>query len=137
MVKLDRSISMNPDLLDPKEVIIGKLKSKIEAFKKYDEERKAYYKDALIRLGELESLMDEIDPERKLRDKIKNQRKTITGLQALLCTKEVEFPSDFDLAKAKAKIIKLQNDLNKTKEDLSKHKKTISELVSKLYQNNK
>lgn len=127
--------SMNPDLLDPKEVMIGKLKSKIEAFKKYDAERKVYYKDALIRLGELESLIDEADLDRKLRDKIKAQRKTITGLQAALYAKGVEFPSDFDLIKAKAEIVKLQNNLNKTKKELLKHKKTISELVSKLYQN--
>ena len=33
MVKLDKRISMNPDLLDPREVMIGRLKSKIEAFK--------------------------------------------------------------------------------------------------------
>lgn len=136
MVKLVKNISMNLDLLDPKEVLIGKLKNKIEAFKKYDEERKAYYKDALIRLGELESLIDEADPERKLRDKIKAQKKTITGLQAALYIKGIEFPSNFDLIKAKAKIAELQNDLNKTKEDLNKHKNTISELVSKLYKNN-
>ena len=94
MVKLDKRISMNPDLLDPREVMIGRLKSKIEAFKKYDEERKAYYRDALIRLGELESLIDESDPERKLRDKIKNQKKVIQSLQAMLVIKNVDFPAE-------------------------------------------
>ena len=44
--------SMNPDLLDVTSVYIGRLKSKIGSlektinkFKKYDEERKQYYKD--------------------------------------------------------------------------------------------
>ena len=95
MVKLDKKISMNPDLLDPREVMIGRLKSKIEAFKKYDEERKSYYREALIKLGELESLIDESDPERKLRDKIKNQKKVIQSLQAKLVIKNVDFPVPF------------------------------------------
>ena len=84
MVKLDKKISMNPDLLDPREVMIGRLKSKIEAFKKYDEERKAYYRDSLIKLGELESLIDESDPEFKLRSKIQSQKQTITNFACKL-----------------------------------------------------
>lgn len=132
MVKLDKSISMNSDLLDPKEVMIGRLKSKIEAFKKYDEERKAYYKDALIRLGELESLVDESDPERKLRDKIKNQKKAIQSLQAILATKNIDFPEDMDLTIAKGKITELKLKVNNLTSQLNKHKRTISDLVNKL-----
>ena len=57
---------MNPDLLDVTSVYIGRLKSKIGSlektinkFKKYDEERKQYYKDLAIRVGELESELSE------------------------------------------------------------------------------
>ena len=132
MVKLHKKISMNPDLLDPSEVMIGRLKSKIEAFKKYDEERKAYYRDSLIKLGELESLIDEADPERKLRDKIKNQKKVIQSLQATLVIKNVDFPEDMDLTIAKGKITELKLKINELTSQLNKHKRTISELVNKL-----
>lgn len=132
MVRLDKRISMNPDLLDPREVMIGRLKSKIEAFKKYDEERKAYYRDSLIKLGELESLIDESDPERKLRDKIKNQKKVIQSLQAMLTIKNIDFPEDIDLTIAKGKITELKLKINELTSQLNKHKRTISDLVNKL-----
>ena len=60
--------SMNPLLLDPVRVYVGKLKStiqslehKVDNFKKYDANRKVYYSKAMQRLGELESWIDETD----------------------------------------------------------------------------
>lgn len=104
MVKL-----MNPDLVTPTDLIIGKLKSKIQSlqdelqkFKEYDEERKAYYKDALQRLGELESLVDEQDPAGKLRRRVKAQKGQIDTLQKLwkIARTSPEIPKDFDKAAA-------------------------------------
>ena len=95
--------SMNPLLLDPVRVYVGKLKStiqslehKVDNFKKYDANRKVYYSKAMQRLGELESWIDETDPEFKLRSKIQSQKQTITNLSALIKASKLEVPEDFD-----------------------------------------
>ena len=123
---------LNQDLVDPKDFKIGQLKAEIEAFKKYDEKRKAYYKDALIRLGELESLID--DPEEKLRKKLKAQRKTIAQLQLAIQAQKIEIPEDLNLVKAAVEIDKLQKQLAKARREVNLHQKTISELIYKLNQ---
>mgnify|MGYP003412873590 CR=1 FL=1 len=74
---------LNRDLFhDPKDlklaeqaIKIQKLENKIEAFRKYDDERKAYYKNALVRLGELEALFDEMSEQSfaKYREKLKKE----------------------------------------------------------------
>ena len=83
--------SLNPLLLDPVRVYVGQLKSKIQSlehqidkFKEYDANRKAYYSEAMQRLGELESWVDESDPELKLRNKIQSQKHTIANLSAII-----------------------------------------------------
>lgn len=135
MVNKDlNKISMNPDLLDPKEVMIGRLKSKIESFKRYDKERKKYYQDSIVKLGQLEALFDEIDTEGKLREKIKAQKHTISALQSALTCKGVKFPKDFDLTIAKAKIVELQNQVSELKEHLKKYRCHVSTLINKLHQ---
>lgn len=123
---------LNKDLVDPKDFKIGQLKAEIEAFKKYDEKRKAYYKDALIRLGELESLID--DPEKKLRDKLKAQRKTIAQLQLVIEAQKIEISEDLNLVKALVEIDNLRKQLAKARKEITQHQKTISELVYKLNQ---
>ena len=54
---------MNPLLLDPVRVYVGKLKSKIQSlehkinnFKEYDAQRKVYYSKSMQRLGELDDI---------------------------------------------------------------------------------
>lgn len=123
---------LNKDLVDPKDFKIGQLKAEIEAFKKYDEKRKAYYKDALIRLGELESLID--DPEEKLRKKLKAQRKTIAQLQLVIQAQKIEIPEDLNLIKALVEIDNLRKQLTKARKEINLHQKTISELIYKLNQ---
>jgi Rad3-related DNA helicase len=125
---------LNKDLVDPKDFKIGQLKAEIEAFKKYDEKRKAYYKDALIRLGELESLIDEVDPEKKLRNKLKAQRKTIAQLQLVIESQKIEIPEDLNLVKALVEIDNLRKQLAKARKEVNLHQKTISELIYKLNQ---
>ena len=125
---------LNKDLVNPKDFKIGQLKAEIEAFKKYDEKRKAYYKDALIRLGELESLIDEVDPEKKLRDKLKAQRKTIAQLQLVIESQKIEIPEDLNLVKALVEIDNLRKQLAKARKEVNLHQKTISELIYKLNQ---
>ena len=131
--------SMNPLLLDPVRVYVGKLKStiqslehKIDNFKEYDAQRKVYYSKSMQRLGELESWIDESDPEFKLRSKIQSQKQTITNLNALIKASKLEVPEDFDLAKAKVKILELQKEVETLTKQNTNLKASISELVYKL-----
>lgn len=130
---------MNPLLLDPVRVYVGKLKStiqslehKVDNFKKYDANRKVYYSKAMQRLGELESWIDETDPEFKLRGKIQSQKQTITNLSALIKASKLEVPEDFDLAKAKVKILELQKEVEALTKQNANLKTSVSELVYKL-----
>lgn len=131
--------SMNPLLLDPVRVYVDKLKRtiqslehKVDNFKKYDANRKVYYSKAMQRLGELESWIDETDPEFKLRGKIQSQKQTITNLSALIKASKLEVPEDFDLAKAKVKILELQKEVEALTKQNANLKTSVSELVYKL-----
>lgn len=131
--------SMNPLLLDPVRVYVGKLKSKIQSlehkinnFKEYDAQRKVYYSKSMQRLGELESWIDETDPEFKLRSKIQSQKQTIANLSAVIRASKLEVPEDFDLAKAKVKILELQKEVETLTRQNTNLKTSVSELVYKL-----
>ena len=124
--------SMNPDLLDPKEIIIGKLKSKIEAFKKYDKERQAYYKNALIRLRELESYFEEVDAGGSLRCIINRQKTELSRLLALLKYSRIEDIPDVDLPKAIIEIDSLRSQLTKANAKIVRQQKSINDLIYKL-----
>ena len=130
---------MNPLLLDPVRVYVGKLKSKIQSlehkinnFKEYDAQRKVYYSKSMQRLGELESWIDETDPEFKLRSKIQSQKQTITNLSAVIRASKLEVPEDFDFAKAKLKILELQKEVETLTKQNTNLKTSVSELVYKL-----
>ena len=131
--------SMNPLLLDPVRVYVGRLKStiqslehKINNFKEYDAQRKVYYSKSMQRLGELESWIDESDPEFKLRGKIQSQRQIISNLNALIKASKLEVPEDFDLTKAKVKILELQKEVETLTKQNANLKASVSELVYKL-----
>ena len=131
--------SMNPLLLDPVRVYVGKLKSKIQSlehkinnFKEYDTQRKVYYSKSMQRLGELESWIDETDPEFKLRSKIQSQKQTIANLSAVIRASKLEVPEDFDLAKAKVKILELQKEIETLTKQNTNLKASVSELVYRL-----
>ena len=131
--------SMNPLLLDPVRVYVGKLKSKIQSlehkinnFKEYDAQRKVYYSKSMQRLGELESWIDETDPEFKLRSKIQSQKQTIANLSAVIRASKLEVPEDFDLVKAKVKILELQKEVETLTKQNINLKTSVSELVYKL-----
>jgi hypothetical protein len=81
---------LNEDLMDAKDIEIFKLKKTIEEFKEYDEERKAYYRNLVLRVKELESLVEELksqitkyEQETKigvLQKRLKNQRIALSRL---------------------------------------------------------
>lgn len=131
--------SMNPLLLDPVRVYVGRLKStiqslehKINNFKEYDNQRKIHYSKAMQRLGELESWIDESDPEFKLRNKIQSQKQIISNLNALIKASKLDIPEDFDLAKAEVKILELQKQVETLIKQNANLKASVSELVYKL-----
>lgn len=131
--------SMNPLLLEPVRVYVGRLKStiqslehKINNFKEYDAQRKVYYSKSMQRLGELESWIDESDPEFKLRNKIQSQKQIISNLNALIKASKLEVPEDFDLAKAQVKILELQKEVETLTKQNANLKTSVSELVYKL-----
>ena len=130
---------MNPLLLDPVRVYVGRLKStiqslehKINNFKEYDAQRKVYYSKSMQRLGELESWIDESDPEFKLRSKVQSQKQIISNLNAVIKASKLEVPEDFDLAKAKVKILELQKEVETLTKQNTNLKTSVSELVYKL-----
>lgn len=119
--------SMNPLLLDPVRVYVGRLKStiqslehKINNFKEYDAQRKVYYSKSMQRLGELESWIDE------------SQKQIISNLNAVIKASKLEVPEDFDLAKAKVKILELQKEVETLTKQNANLKTSVSELVYKL-----
>lgn len=131
--------SMNPLLLDPVRVYVGRLKStiqslehKINNFKEYNNQRKIHYSKAMQRLGELESWIDESDPEFKLRNKIQSQKQIISNLNALIKASKLDIPEDFDLAKAEVKILELQKQVETLTKQNANLKASVSELVYKL-----
>lgn len=131
--------SMNPLLLDPVRVYVGRLKStiqslehKINNFKEYDNQRKIHYSKAMQRLGELESWIDESDPEFKLRNKIQSQKQIISNLNALIKASKLDIPEDFDLAKAEVKTLELQKQVETLTKQNANLKASVSELVYKL-----
>ena len=79
---------MNKSLFkDARDYEIAKLKFTIERFKKYDEERKSFYRDKLQRLGELESYIIELESGMlvdELKSKIENQKKEIQSLNKII-----------------------------------------------------
>ena len=137
---------MNPDLLNPVQVYIGRLKSKIHSlensishFKKYDKNRTKYYKDLVTRVGELESELEEYykvaDPTRYFCDKVEAQRTHIRHLQSVLELRGEEFPQDMDLVRAKHEIKSLRDKVKVLTDTNRRLKDSVSELCYKL--NNK
>ena len=97
---------LNEDLfLDQKDREIARLKAIIEQFKRYDKERKEYYSSKLIRLGQLESYVQEINnsiEDKNEKDKtilrlnqiIHNQRTELRSLQEIMSRKNINIEQE-------------------------------------------
>lgn len=67
-----------PDLEKAKlKLTIQQLQKTIQAFKEYDKERKKYYSDRLIELGELKSYIEELEDKDSTIPKLKRQVKAM------------------------------------------------------------
>lgn len=111
---------------------INKLQNTIKAFKKYDKDRKEYYKDAMIRLGQLESELDEADPKGTYKKKIHNLRNLVNILQNKLKIKDIKELEDINLLDALAKVKMYQDRNEKLEGTVNRLRKENRELIYKL-----
>lgn len=114
---------LNEDLLSPKDKEIAKLKRTIDKFKKYDKERKEYYREALIELGELKEFVESDNITYAMSQKIKNYKKTITDMtRSINYCKALEAGVTIDeLDSEKVKIAALQKKISDLKKDNEKY----------------
>ena len=80
---------LNKELIDPRDLEIGRLKHIISEFKEYDKKRKEYYKSAIQRLGELEAYVQELEEDRTVREqkmaiRVTKQKEEIDRLRTLI-----------------------------------------------------
>lgn len=137
---------LNEDLfLDQKDKEIARLKATIEQFKKYDKERKEYYSSKLIRLGQLESYVQEINnsiEDKDEKDKtilrlnqiIHNQRTELRSLQKIMSQKNIDIEQEKENLET-IDLVKLKKELKTLKDENIKLKKEIGNLVYRLSKN--
>lgn len=135
---------LNEDLMDPKDLKIARLELTIKKFKEYDEERKRYYKKAMVELGELKSYVAELEdiPDsvpgiykgqiEHFKSKCERQREELRKLNLILESRFNTFrinslkddDGTLSLIKAMNEIKSLENEvtrLNKIIEELKKN----------------
>ena len=124
-------------LLSPKDKEIAKLKRTIDKFKKYDKERKEYYREALIELGELKEFVESDDITYAMSQKIKNYKKTITDMtKSINYCKALEAGIAIDeLDSEDVKIAVLQKKISDLKKDNEKYLLEIVKLRKALNHN--
>lgn len=137
---------LNEDLfLDQKDREIARLKAIIEQFKRYDKERKEYYSSKLIRLGQLESYVQEINNSIENKDEkdktilrlnqiIHNQRTELKSLQKIMSRKNIDIEQEKENLET-IDLVKLKKELKTLKDENIKLKKEIGNLVYRLSKN--
>lgn len=122
---------LNKDIIDPKDIEIARLKLTINNFKKYDTERKQYYSNALQRLGELESYVQELENNSVIPDlkaKIEKQRKELAYLNRVINANKYHlFNDNYELVCA----VTVNEALEKNK-SLSKEVKNLRQTIKDL-----
>ena len=134
---------LNEDLFEEKDKEILKLKALIERFKKYDSNRKQYYADVLVELGQLRTYVSELEDTDKKAKKIKAQKLVIKNLERTIT--ENKIAKIVDPEKIKGIVVtellehvkKLEQDNNSLREKIGQYRKEISRLCNKLYTNEK
>ena len=110
---------------------IKRLNQIIEDFKKYDNKRKEYYKNAMIRLGELESILSEFkdgdNHVQYLLNKVQEQRRQLGILNTKLAATIIKPPglTDEEL-KVYVNKEKLLNEIARTRKVIEGYKRAIS-----------
>ena len=134
---------LNEDLFEEKDKEILKLKALIERFKKYDSNRKQYYADVLVELGQLRTYVSELEDTDKKAKKIKAQKLVIKNLERTITENKIakivdpEKIKGIKITELLEHIKKLEQDNNSLREKIGQYRKEISRLCNKLYTNEK
>lgn len=128
---------LNADLFqDKKDREIARLKLTIEQFKKYVQERKAYYAEKMNRLGQLESYISEFENDenspmsmiKKLEGKIASQKDEIRILSMNIQAHNIGINIDTDVLSLNIS----KKSLSQANEKLRKENKNLMNTVSQL-----
>ena len=134
---------LNEDLFEEKDKEILKLKALIERFKKYDSNRKQYYADVLVELGQLRTYVSELEDTDKKAKKIKTQKLAIKNLERIIAENKIakivdpEKIKEIEITELLEHIKKLKQDNKSLREKIGQYRKEISRLCNKLYTNEK
>ena len=134
---------LNEDLFEEKDKEILKLKALIERFKKYDSNRKQYYADVLVELGQLRTYVSELEDTDKKAKKIKAQKLVIKNLERTITENKIakivdpEKIKEIEITELLEHVKKLEQDNNSLREKIRQYRKEISRLCNKLYTNEK
>lgn len=127
---------MNKSLFkDASDYEIAKLKFAIKRFKEYDEERKAFYKDKLQRLGKLESYIIELESGmmvNELRSKIENQKKEIQSLNKIIKAHNIESNKSEEDIDNIIKLDSLKRQNRELRKQIKSLKISLNKVVSEL-----
>lgn len=129
---------LNEDLLTLDEVEIYKLKKKvsklekiIQDFKEYDLKRKEYYKDLEIKVGQLESYIEEIENTSKILELNKKYKEQLTILNKKVYLNKIAELSDEEIVNLyDNKTLKEQ--LEKRDSEIKRLREANSQLILKL-----
>lgn len=121
---------------DKKDAEIARLKMAIEDFKKYDAERKSYYAKKMQRLGELESLQEEMYDLSKTGEDpqaiIATQKETIRRLNKLIQIRNISAKRPENELNAIISYDNLKKQNERLRKDVNRLHKHISELITEL-----
>lgn len=137
---------LNEELLTPHQIEVYRLTRKIESFKKYDRERKEYYKNILFEYGQLKAFVEEIKDGNEYIKSLESQLKimrnnfeSIKGENTKLRSENIMLKTiastdgitdeEFDMLKLKKRIKDLEAAVKKQKD-------TINNLIYQLTQKN-
>lgn len=131
---------MNEELVDPKDLIIGKLKLElerktraIEQFKNYDKKRKEYYSKLSLKVGELESYVAELeagledDAIVKLQEKNRRLSKEVSRLMVKEALSKYN-EDEINLATTLSKL-SMKKELDDLRKKVKSNKDTINTLL--------
>lgn len=123
---------------DEKDQEIARLKMVIEKFKAYDRKRKEYYSSKMIKLGQLESYIQEIDSCEK--DRIISLKKENQRLRLLVEANNVKIDGlsdeEIDIAKLKTIINNIKKQNTELRKVVKRQKDSIDKLSGDVYKLN-
>ncbi|MBQ5838488.1 MAG: hypothetical protein IIW42_00425 [Bacteroidaceae bacterium] len=126
---------LNPDDIEKNKLLerIKHLENTITQFKEYDKQRVAYYKDAMIKLGELESFVDEIMEKDKLAQKLARQKEQLRILQDRVILDKIARLSDIEVVSSYEKIT-TEKKIKEIKTKYKQLKSNFDTLLSRYFQ---